>query len=220
MWSRLAKTRRFYSLNDLMMKKSFWKTDRRDWARLLSHANDTTYVKYLGTTMAPTLDDSEQLLEIRNRTSLSSLHKGDVVALKMPDDDSRLLVRRITAEPGEELVSDEGEEPFHLKENEFWVSNDVDTVTEESRAFGPITGDSIVGRVMSVVDNNYKRRGYLVNSPDAALEDHSANLVNINEMKSFVAFYMKYKDYFQDMYVAPDENTKGKEEEKKDKGKK
>ncbi|KNC70597.1 hypothetical protein SARC_16873, partial [Sphaeroforma arctica JP610] len=53
--------------------------------------------------MAPTFDDSEKLLEVRISEALNGVYKGDVVCLKHPEDDKRLLIRRVTAGPGEEI---------------------------------------------------------------------------------------------------------------------
>lgn len=54
---------------------------------------------------------------------------GDVVVVKDPEKSDNLLVRRLAAVEGYEMVSkDEKDEPFVLKKDQCWVLADNDTL--------------------------------------------------------------------------------------------
>ena len=114
---------------------------------------------------------------------------GDVVAFVHPDSASRpaeqqtVLVRRVAALAGDVLVSGgDGETPlatsetaeYELPRGRAWVTADNDAADSsraaDSRAFGPIGVDAIVGRVIYYV-RSATDHGPVANHPSSADED-------------------------------------------------
>lgn len=114
---------------------------------------------------------------------------GDVVAFVHPDSASRpaeqqvMLVRRVAALAGDVLVSDgDAETPpetsetatYELPRGRAWVTADNDATdlsrSPDSRAFGPIGVDAIVGRVIYYV-RSATDHGPVANHPTSAEED-------------------------------------------------
>ena len=104
---------------------------------------------------------------------------GDVVVLdwpkKMPRDIQFVLVRRIAAMPGDQMLSDSAElEPFVIPLGHCWVlaDNPAEVVTHsvDSRFFGLLPLENIRGRV---IYNGYDKRdhGAVRNSPQATQSD-------------------------------------------------
>mmetsp|Transcript_4456 Transcript_4456/g.7811 ORF Transcript_4456/g.7811 Transcript_4456/m.7811 type:complete len:195 (-) Transcript_4456:292-876(-) len=107
-----------------------------------------------GTAMSPTLNNgvgNKETLWIRRilQASERNVFLNDVVVLIDPHDERRKYVRRVTAMPGEELVSDRPEdEPIVLPPNHCWVSCDNEKGKPDSRFFGPLNFDKVIGRVI------------------------------------------------------------------------
>uniref|UniRef100_A0A7S0T6I0 Peptidase S26 domain-containing protein n=1 Tax=Erythrolobus madagascarensis TaxID=708628 RepID=A0A7S0T6I0_9RHOD len=118
-----------------------------------------------GSAMAPTINggkdgtgggDVKEQLWIRRLEHVSeeSVFNDDVVVVVDPEDDRRKYVRRITAMPGEEMVSKKAEEPpFVIPDNHCWVMCDNLNGKPDSRWFGPLALDKIIGRVLYAARN-------------------------------------------------------------------
>jgi len=82
-------------------------------------------VEVRGPSMLPTLADGERLLVRRTRR----VRPGDLVVVRDPDDPGRLLVKRLLAREGSRL----------------WLGGDNPRASRDSRAFGPVGRDLLVG---------------------------------------------------------------------------
>jgi len=80
-----------------------------------------------GHSMEPTLSPGDRLLAVRSR----HLRTGDVVAVRDPRD-GRVLVKRIGA------LGDDG----------VVVRGDNPAASTDSRSFGPVPGDAVMGKVV------------------------------------------------------------------------
>lgn len=91
-----------------------------------------------GASMEPTLHDGE--LHLISRWTQPAV--GDIVVLEDPDAD-KLLIKRITAGEGDFVSYYQGERV--LGPEEYFVEGDNRDCSVDSRYFGPITRDAIVG---------------------------------------------------------------------------
>mmetsp|Transcript_38195 Transcript_38195/g.83076 ORF Transcript_38195/g.83076 Transcript_38195/m.83076 type:complete len:216 (-) Transcript_38195:314-961(-) len=122
----------------------------------------TWEMRYSGKAMEPTFKGpaegktlGEKLLLRKLRApSPSSVFAGDVVAVKvMLEEQEKVLIRRVAAQAGDEMVSDNAaDEAFYLPEGTCWVEADNEKLKPDeamdSRYFGPIDYENIIGRAM------------------------------------------------------------------------
>ncbi|XP_068666916.1 mitochondrial ATP-independent inner membrane protease subunit 2-like [Aristolochia californica] len=109
-----------------------------------------------GEEMAPTIAAQGGTLLVRKLPYVdpTKVFVGDLVVMKDPEKPDDYLVRRLAAVEGYEMVSnDEKDEPFVLRKDECWVSSDNESLkpkleARDSRTFGPMHLEDIVGRVI------------------------------------------------------------------------
>lgn len=130
-----------------------------------------------GASMDPTFDDLHYLIVDRVSYSLENPTRGDVVVFDLPQDGGRSLIKRIIGLPGEtvvlrgdsvSIINDEHpqgftlEEPYlnpenlggatgmdiTLKDDEFFVLGDNRRVSADSRSWGVLPREEIVGRAL------------------------------------------------------------------------
>ena len=77
------------------------------------------------------------------------LRRGDVIVLRSPADSRTLLLKRCAAVPGEVVETNAGE-TLTLPAGQYWVLGDNLDQSFDSRAFGPVEEDSILGRAMLI----------------------------------------------------------------------
>ncbi|XP_078160969.1 mitochondrial ATP-independent inner membrane protease subunit 2-like isoform X3 [Carex rostrata] len=142
-----------------------------------------------GEEMSPTISDGGTLL-VRKlpAPTPTQVFVGDVVLVKDPEN-SNVIVRRLAATEGYEMVSsDEKEEPFVLDKDQCWVLSDNTSLkpkeARDSRLFGPVPMTDIIGRVIyalrSAVDH-----GPVENSSHSAINhdrDVLAVELDVNQM--------------------------------------
>lgn len=81
-----------------------------------------------GPSMLPTLEPGDRLLVAR----IGSVLPGDLVVLKDPRSSSRLICKRVVSVDGRHIV----------------VRGDNPDFSTDSRAFGPVPAEEVVGRVL------------------------------------------------------------------------
>ncbi|CAL5018717.1 unnamed protein product [Urochloa decumbens] len=108
-----------------------------------------------GEAMAPIISPTGGALLVRKLANLSptQVFAGDVVLLKDPEKSDDLIIRRLAALEGYEMVSnDEKDEPFVLEKDQCWVLADNQALkpkeARDSRLFGPVPMTDILGRVI------------------------------------------------------------------------
>jgi signal peptidase I len=127
-----------------------------------------------GLSMWATLDDNDYLIANKVDYRLHAPHRGDIIILRPPTDNSKDFIKRVIALPGERLLIRAGvvyinghklDEPYLpeawtlftdwptnnpmgqvMGPDEYFVMGDNRNRSQDSRTFGPITRDRIDGR--------------------------------------------------------------------------
>jgi signal peptidase I len=120
-----------------------------------------------GSSMEPNLHTDQRLVVEKVTYRLHGPRRGDVVVLRMPERGPELLIKRIIALPGETLEIRDGtvyidhqplDEPYLVRrsgstygptivpEGQIFVMGDNRGASNDSRVFGPVSLDRIVGR--------------------------------------------------------------------------
>lgn len=130
-----------------------------------------------GSSMEPTFHDYHYLIVDRLSYRFGEPERGDVIVFKLPQNESRALIKRIIGLPGETVVLHEGivtikneahpdgftlEEPYleaarlggvqnlnmALGKDEYFVLGDNRVVSSDSRIWGALPHEDIVGRAL------------------------------------------------------------------------
>jgi inner membrane protease subunit 1 len=150
----------------------------------------TTVISLTGAAMAPTLNPAalssdkgglvdRLLLRSIPRPTHRSVFVGDVVAFHSPlapVTEQNVLVRRIGAGPGDELVTDDPEaESYTIPAGHCWVLADNEELQPppiDSRSFGPLPLQNVLGRIMYFY-RSQTDYGVVDNSSEAAASDEA-----------------------------------------------
>ncbi len=130
-------------------------------------------VRVEGTSMLPNLEDQDRLIINRMAFKVGDIHRGDVVVFRYPRDPRMSYIKRVVALPGDRLRIDHGRlilngnfvaEPYvplrfaddrsqpemQLPAEEYFVMGDHRSISQDSRAFGPVDRDLIYGKAAFV----------------------------------------------------------------------
>jgi len=124
-----------------------------------------------GASMAPTFETGEYLIVDRATYHLEQPERGDVVVFRYPNDPSKFFIKRIIGLPGETVELANGittieantersvlDEPYlerdrtddhltiTLSKDEYFVMGDNRGASSDSRVWGPVPRENIVGR--------------------------------------------------------------------------
>lgn len=100
-----------------------------------------------GASMEPTFDNGDYL--IVDELSYNLLHKpqkGEVIVFRYPLDPSKFFIKRIAGLPGETMEINGRK--IILAENEYFVLGDNKSASSDSRIWGPVPENLIVGRTL------------------------------------------------------------------------
>lgn len=131
----------------------------------------------LNTAAKGAMETHDQLVIRRLYTKSSQLmndiYVNDVVVIMDPEDKRRKYVRRIAGLAGATLNSDRTDEPdLSVPQDHCWVVRDNETASDarDSRSFGPLAMENILGRVMYYI-RSATDHGKVENSFYAMLSD-------------------------------------------------
>ncbi|MFT5180111.1 MAG: signal peptidase I [Candidatus Paceibacteria bacterium] len=124
-----------------------------------------------GSSMEPTFETGEYLIVDQMTYKLSDPKRGDVIIFRYPEDPSKFFIKRIIALPGEKIEIRRGDvtiktvggdiieldEPYvtkplgvgqqtQLDDTEYFVMGDNRLASADSRTWGPLKEDLIIGR--------------------------------------------------------------------------
>lgn len=131
------------------------------------------YVK--GASMEPNFHEHEYLMVDEITYRFNEAKRGDVVVFRYPKDPQEYFIKRVIGLPGETVTIKDGavvitqpsgtsftlqesylpdytetvsfsEESFELKNNEYFVLGDNRNGSKDSRSFGPVSKNFIIGR--------------------------------------------------------------------------
>lgn len=102
-------------------------------------------MRVVGESMTPTLR-AGKLVVVRTRTYRArSPQRGDIVAARPAALDGRAVVKRIVGVP-HDMIQRDGRQ-WHLRDDEFFLAGDHPADSLDSRQFGPVTREDLVGPV-------------------------------------------------------------------------
>jgi signal peptidase I len=130
--------------------------------------------------MTPTLEVGDRVMVNKLSYDAHDLNRGDVVVFHRPPglpsgpNDPQDLIKRVIGLPGDTVVAKDGsmyvngkrleepylpdtaktynlDDPVEIPEGQVWVMGDNRTNSEDSRVFGPIDSDTIVGRAFMIM---------------------------------------------------------------------
>lgn len=97
-----------------------------------------------GKSMDPTFRSGDYLIVDEISYRFSDPQKDDVIVFRFPNNTSRFLIKRIVGLPGE-TIEVEGK-TYTLDDDEYFVLGDNRPVSSDSRAWGALNGEFIIGR--------------------------------------------------------------------------
>lgn len=99
-----------------------------------------------GSSMVPTFKNGDYLIVDELSYQFHAPKKNDVVVFRYPYDTSKFFIKRITGLPGETVNTLSGE--ITLGENEYFVEGDNAPQSSDSRVWGPLNKNFIVGKTL------------------------------------------------------------------------
>lgn len=110
-------------------------------------------IQVQGNSMAPTFDDGSHLLASSAYWLVGPIRKGDIVVVS--DDNGGAIIKRVYRMAGEKVDWLNVPEDYNMSDGEYVVPNqslyvlgDNREVSEDSRRFGPVPYDRIIGKVV------------------------------------------------------------------------
>ena len=130
-------------------------------------------VKVEGTSMLPGLEDQERIFINKFVYRWEPISRGDIVVFRYPRDPSKSYIKRVIAGPGDRIVIDRGrvyvngnlQREFYVPAqyvdyrsypelivptNAFFVMGDHRSMSNDSRDFGPVDRDYVLGKAVLI----------------------------------------------------------------------
>ena len=102
-------------------------------------------VRVSGISMLPTLQDEQIIFVNKMAYWKNAPQNGDIVIVRGPIDNIQ-VVKRIVGTPGTAITIED--KTFILKEDEYYIKGDNRDNSIDSRAYGPIRSERIIGKVI------------------------------------------------------------------------
>jgi signal peptidase I len=118
-----------------------------------------TSVVVAGQSMLPTLKNGKKVLVSKAYWLVGGIQDGSIVVIQQGDKPSDYIIKRVYKMAGESvdsfnfprdvLLSETGGEGYKVPENHVFVIGDNRGISEDSRVFGPVEMDKIIGKVVA-----------------------------------------------------------------------
>ncbi|KAF8938589.1 hypothetical protein BGZ47_008516 [Haplosporangium gracile] len=106
-----------------------------------------------GPSMLPTLNMTGDIVGFEHLTQrFSKLDTGDLVVAVSPIDPSKLVCKRVIGVPGDKVVIDPvspHRQYITVPPGHYWLMGDNLSNSTDSRAYGPVSGGLVLGRVFA-----------------------------------------------------------------------
>lgn len=102
-------------------------------------------VRVSGISMLPTLQDKQIIFVNKMAYWKNAPQNGDIVIVREPIDNIQ-VVKRIVGTPGATITIED--KTFMLKEDEYCIEGDNRDNSIDSRVYGPIRSERIIGKVI------------------------------------------------------------------------
>jgi len=99
-----------------------------------------------GASMEPTFEGGDYLIVDELSYHIRKPEKNEVIIFRYPLDPSKYFIKRVEGLPGEKITINDKE--ITLEENNYYVLGDNRTASSDSRIWGPVKEDLIVGRAL------------------------------------------------------------------------
>ena len=96
--------------------------------------------------MEPTFEGGDYLIVDELSYHIRKPEKNEVIIFRYPLDPSKYFIKRVEGLPGEKITINDKE--ITLEENNYYVLGDNRTASSDSRIWGPVKEDLIVGRAL------------------------------------------------------------------------
>jgi signal peptidase I len=97
--------------------------------------------------MAPTIQQGDRILVRKLGWGSEDVRRGDLVVFRVPDQDDRAYVKRVTGLPGDQVVDRAGT-LLEVPEGHLWMRGDNVEHSRDSRFFGAVSFGNLVGLVV------------------------------------------------------------------------
>lgn len=112
-------------------------------------------MRIYGHSMAPLLQPGEVVFVRKGEFASRPPQRGDVVAVRPASLGGTALVKRVVGLPHERVSV--GERVWQLEDNEFFLLGDQPNHSLDSRVFGPVTREELIGGVRARVWPSWRR---------------------------------------------------------------
>ena len=124
-------------------------------AFVLFFRQDFRMAEVKGPSMEPTFKNGDHVLVSKAYWLVGDLRPGDVVVIKPKDQPGEYFIKRIYATAGDKVdfynIPDSwsiADGDYIVPADQYYVLGDNRPVSEDSRAWGPVERDSIIGKVI------------------------------------------------------------------------
>lgn len=93
-----------------------------------------------GSSMVPTFENGDYLIVDEFSYHFGNPQKGDVIIFKWPKDTTKYFIKRVIGLPGDTV------DGTVLSKDQYFVEGDNRNASSDSRSWGPVTRNLIVGR--------------------------------------------------------------------------
>lgn len=107
-----------------------------------------------GSSMEPTYQDKERILVSKAYWLIGDIQRKDVIIFKNPNGEE--VIKRVYGLPGDTVDFFNVPETWNLEQGEFrvpqgtfYVIGDNREISEDSRKYGPVDADKVLGKVVS-----------------------------------------------------------------------
>ncbi len=95
-----------------------------------------------GSSMVPSFQNGDYLIVDEISYQLRQPERGEVIVFRYPKDPSQFFIKRVAGLPGDKINN------TTLSSDEYYVLGDNTTASSDSRFWGPVKSNLIIGRVI------------------------------------------------------------------------